>query len=118
VTVSNAPDRTWAIPAPTSVNLAPMLGDVIGGFKSLVFTVYLDWVQANDPNRRAKFWQRNYYEHVIRSETELHAIRRYIRENPLRWALDPDNPQNQSKRPYPAKVEDYLADVKRHQDHP
>ena len=37
-------------------------------------------------------WQRNFYEHIIGSETELHAIRRYIRENPLRWALDPDNP--------------------------
>jgi putative transposase len=105
--------RSWTIPAPTSVNLAPTLGDVIGAFKSLVFTVYLDWIQANDPTRPAKFWQRNYYEHVIRSALDLHAIRRYIRENPLRWVLDPDNPQNLPKRPYPAKVEDYLADVKR-----
>jgi putative transposase len=113
-----AADRTWIIPAPTSVNLAPTLGDVIGAFKSLVFAVYLDWIQANDPTRLAKFWQRNYYEHIIRSEPELHAIRRYIRENPLRWALDPDNPQNLPKRPYPAKVEDYLADVKLQKTNP
>ena len=96
------------------MNLTPTLGDVIGAFKSLVFTVYLDWIQANDPTRRAKFWQRNYYEHVIRSETELYAIRRYIRENPLRWTLDPDNPQNLPKRPFPAKAEEYLADVGRY----
>ena len=68
-------NRTWVIPQPTAVNLAPTLGDVIGSFKSLVFKVYLDWIEANDPTRRAKFWQRNYYEHVIRNETELYAIR-------------------------------------------
>jgi putative transposase len=72
----DAADRTWTIPEPTAVNLAPTLGDVIGAFKSLAFTVYLDWIQGNDPTRRAKLWQRNYYEHVIRSETELRAIRR------------------------------------------
>ncbi len=109
-------NRTWVIPQPTAVNLAPTLGDVIGSFKSLVFKVYLDWIEANDPTRRAKFWQRNYYEHVIRNETELYVIRRYIRENPLRWALDPDNPQNLPKRPFPAKVEEYLTDVERYEN--
>jgi REP element-mobilizing transposase RayT len=118
VAAPTAADPTWVIPEPTSVNLAPTLGDVIGAFKSPVFTVYLDWVQANDPARPARFWQRNYYEHIIRGEPELHAIRRYIRENPLRWALDPDNPQNMPRQPYPAKVEDYLADVKRHEHNP
>jgi REP element-mobilizing transposase RayT len=33
-------------------------------------------------------WQRNYYERVIRDEEELAAVRRYIRENPLRWEED------------------------------
>ena len=37
-------------------------------------------------------WQRNYYEHVIRSEEALNRIRRYIADNPMRWALDPENP--------------------------
>ncbi len=103
--------RAWVIPEPTAVKAAPVLGDVVGVFKSLIFAAYLDWVRANDPARRAKFWQRNYYEHVIRSESELQAIRRYIRENPLRWALDADNPQNLPSHPYPAKVEEYLSDV-------
>ncbi|MCC7447866.1 MAG: transposase [Anaerolineae bacterium] len=39
-------------------------------------------------------WQRNYYEHIIRNEKALDAIRRYIEDNPLRWALDVDNPVN------------------------
>ena len=39
-------------------------------------------------------WQRNYYEHVIRNEDSLTEIRRYIQENPLRWAVDRENPAN------------------------
>lgn len=37
-------------------------------------------------------WQRNYYEHVIRDETELDHIREYIVNNPLKWDLDRENP--------------------------
>ncbi len=31
------------------------------------------------------FWQRNFYEHVIRDEYDLNRIRQYIHENPLKW---------------------------------
>jgi len=101
----------WTIPEPEKVNLSPMLGDVVGAFQSLVFTVYLDWIEANDPTRRAKFWQRNYYEHVIRNERELLAIRRYIRLNPDNWALDRDNPDNIRHLPPPETVEDYVREA-------
>ena len=37
-------------------------------------------------------WQRNYYEHIIRSENDLAAIRRYIQNNPQKWAYDRNNP--------------------------
>lgn len=33
-------------------------------------------------------WQRNYYEHIVRSEPELHKIREYIVNNPLNWETD------------------------------
>jgi len=36
----------------------------------------------------AKFWQRNYHEHIIRNEKELQRIRQYILNNPLKWELD------------------------------
>ena len=39
-------------------------------------------------------WQRNYYERVIRNEDELGRIRQYIRDNPAKWADDPNNPAN------------------------
>jgi len=37
-------------------------------------------------------WQRNYYERIIRDETELHAIRQYMIDNPIKWAEDENHP--------------------------
>ena len=48
------------------------LAEVVRTFKALVTR-----------NTRVKFWQRNYYEHVIRNETALYKIREYIENNPL-----------------------------------
>ncbi len=48
-------------------------------------------------NRSGKpFWQRNYYEHVIRNEKELKHIREYIQNNPLKWELDRENPESEN----------------------
>lgn len=37
-------------------------------------------------------WQRNYYEHIIRTEREMENITKYIETNPLRWDDDDENP--------------------------
>ena len=37
-------------------------------------------------------WQRNYYEHIVRTEADLAKIRQYIRDNPLNWGSDEENP--------------------------
>ncbi|GAB4545817.1 MAG: transposase [Anaerolineales bacterium] len=37
-------------------------------------------------------WQRNYYERIIRNESEMDRISRYIESNPTRWADDDENP--------------------------
>jgi putative transposase len=44
-----------------------------------------------------KFWQRSYYDHIIRDESELLRIREYIRDNPKQWELDILNPINERK---------------------
>ncbi len=43
--------------------------------------------------RNLPVWQRNYYEHIIRSDDDLDRIREYIENNPKRWALDRENEQ-------------------------
>jgi len=102
----------YNVPQPQKINLTPALGDIVGAFKSLVFKVYLDWIEVNDPSRRAKFWQANYYEHIVRNDRELNAIRQYIIDNPINWKMDRDNLENLCKLPPPEKVEDYLEDLK------
>lgn len=40
---------------------------------------------------RGMLWQRNYFEHIIRDEESLTAIRGYVLDNPRRWAADREN---------------------------
>jgi putative transposase len=66
------------------------LGAIIQNFKS---------VSTRSGNRMrnkpgCSVWQRNYYERVIRNERELSTVREYIVNNPMKWALDKDNPAN------------------------
>jgi len=69
-------------PAPRS------LGSFIAGFKSAV----TQRINARRGTPGERVWQRNYYEHIIRNERALNAIRRYIIDNPWRWHLDRYNP--------------------------
>jgi REP-associated tyrosine transposase len=64
------------------------LGTFVSGFKSAVK------IRVNQMRGApgAPVWQHNYYEHVVRNEDELNQIREYILNNPLRWALDRENP--------------------------
>jgi REP element-mobilizing transposase RayT len=76
-------------PAPTALSLA----DVVHRFKTMTTNRYaVGAKQRGWPAFRRRLWQRNYYEHVIRDEPALNRIRRYIDENPLRWAVDDENP--------------------------
>ena len=40
----------------------------------------------------ASIWQRGFYEHIVRNEAALTAIREYILANPARWDEDENNP--------------------------
>ena len=76
------------------------LPDVVHRFKSLTTARYRRGVIRDGwlpfPGR---LWQRNYYEHVIRDDGELNEIRRYITDNPARWAEDRENPTNAGAGP-------------------
>ena len=63
------------------------LGIMIGGFKSAVTK------RINQLRRTAgqSVWQRNFHDRIIRNEEELYETRKYIRENPKKWELDPEN---------------------------
>ncbi len=41
-----------------------------------------------------KLWQRNFHDHIIRNDRELFNICQYIIDNPLKWKIDNENPNN------------------------
>ncbi len=72
-----------------TTRVAPTLGGIIGAFKSITTNEYIRNVKnKNRPPFNKHFWQRNYYEHVIRDENDLNRIREYIVNNPAKWFED------------------------------
>ncbi len=65
------------------------LASFIAGFKAAV-TTRINTLRGT-PGK--PFWQRNYFEHIIRDEESLYQCRTYIDQNPLKWAIDKENPE-------------------------
>jgi hypothetical protein len=63
-------------------------GRLLGAYK----TVSTKRINEIHKKPGAKLWQRNYYEHIIRSENELNRIRAYIEQNPAKREFDRENP--------------------------
>ena len=80
--VSHTPSAKFHSPAHT-------LGAIVRGFKASTTKLINEW--QGTPG--ARLWQRNYYEHVVRSDNELQRIREYIANNPAQWTLDRENPE-------------------------
>ncbi len=60
------------------------LGTMIGQFKSRA----TKRIWALPGSDRRPIWQRNYYDHIIRSKKSLEKIQEYILNNPVKWAED------------------------------
>jgi len=70
--------RTFSKPVANS------LSSIIGTFKAAVTRHIKRLPDAPDH----PIWQRNYHEHIIRSENTLNTIRAYVDNNPAKWAED------------------------------
>ena len=79
--------------SPRPSDNSPSLGKIVAYFK-YQSTKHINQ-HHNMPGTR--IWQRNYYDHVIRDDTDLQRIRRYIQDNPMKWALDQLHPDNPSR---------------------
>ncbi|MBX2997130.1 MAG: transposase [Caldilineaceae bacterium] len=97
-------------PAPTGDGVMiqrydPALADVMAWFKSLTTAKYRravyeqHWTPYNQ-----KLWQRSYYDHIVRSDASLNAIRHYICENPRRWGFDRYHPNPQGPDPVAVEI--------------
>ncbi len=87
------PGTRMAAPHVQGTRTGVPLPRIVQWFKTMTTNRYLrttkDHAWMPFPGR---LWQRNYYEHVIRSEYALNAIREYIAANPSQWQHDPEYP--------------------------
>jgi REP element-mobilizing transposase RayT len=84
----NEPPTVGAVRVPPNEPPRKPLGRLIGAFK----TVSTKRINELNTTPGISFWQRNYYEHIIRHENALDRIRGYIIRNPMKWAIDRQNP--------------------------
>ena len=96
----NINNRRGEVPSPVDTNpirrgevSSPALGKVIAYFK-YQSTKHINQ-HHNTPGKR--IWQRNYYDHVIRNDTDLQRLRQYVQDNPMKWTLDQLHPDNPSR---------------------
>ena len=65
------------------------IGDAMDWFKTMTTNEYIRGVKNNNwQTFEKKFWQRNYYEHIIRDEQSYLKISDYIVNNPANWDND------------------------------
>jgi len=74
-------------PLPPQINqfqkiIPQSIGAIIRGYKIGV----TKWVRAN--TNICDLWQRNYFEHIIRTEKSFNEIQKYILNNPYNWEQD------------------------------
>ena len=92
----------------TTPTSAPTISRIIQAFKSITTYKYILGVKKNNwPLFDNRLWQRNYYDHIIRSEKSLNYIREYIVNNPIRWEFDKENPQGKIDE----KEEDFWKEI-------
>ncbi len=98
------PDRTGAVAAPRiamphdgkmgeetgeeTSPLRPTLGQIVAYYKYQT-TKHINALRGTPG---LPFWQRNYWEHIVRDDIDLNRIQQYIGNNPLRWREDQLNP--------------------------
>lgn len=58
-----------------------------GAYKSLVGHDCLK-IHKFRNEMMGKMWQRNYYEHIVRTDDDYARIGRYILSNPINWGTD------------------------------
>ena len=69
-----------------TARVAPTLGAVIGGYKSIVASEWLKICKKRN-TYMGEIWQRSYYDRIIRNHNEHTRIRQYIHDNPKNWAI-------------------------------
>jgi len=58
-------------------------GTVVGSFKAATARE----INMCRRDRQRPFWQRGFFDHVVRNDADLDRVREYVVNNPIRWSL-------------------------------
>jgi len=98
--------RVGQLPDPTNVRFET-LSNIIGAFKTTAATR----INKLRGMLGVPVWQKSFYDRIVRNEHELECIQEYIRNNPIKWVEDRDNPVS-LKFGLPTKsIDDYWAEI-------
>ena len=100
--------REGQLPTPTLENPKfETLSNIVGAFKTTAAT------HVNELRRviGQAVWQKSFYDRIVRNERELQRIHEYIRNNPIQWAEDRDNPAGLKFRSPAKSIDDYWNEI-------
>jgi putative transposase len=104
ITLSALPDRLHFILLIDKNTQTNSIGDIIGAYKSAVFTKIENWILLNRRSFTDKnfllvdFWHPKHEKYILQNKTEYHKIIQYIRTAPAYWLADTEPPRPQGKK--------------------
>jgi REP element-mobilizing transposase RayT len=102
------PYRGRQLPIPTWETLKyETLSNIVGAFK----TTAAMRVNKLHSVIGVPVWQKSFYDRIVRNEYELERIQKYIRNNPVKWLEDRDNPVNPKFSSSAKSIDDYWNEI-------
>jgi REP element-mobilizing transposase RayT len=98
--------RDRQLPIPTNTKFET-LSNIVGAFKTTAATR----INKLRGMIGVPVWQRSFYDRIVRDEHELNRIHKYIRNNPIKWVEDQDNPANSRFSPSTKSMVDYWDEI-------
>ncbi len=84
IEILNVEKSSLIIEIPENRMKPKSISSFVSGFKAAV-TVRIN--KIND-TQGSPFWQRNYYDNIIRNEKSYNKVMQYIKDNPIKWTSD------------------------------
>jgi REP element-mobilizing transposase RayT len=94
-------------PAPTGIVEYETLSNIVGAFK----TNAAKGINQIRGTPGVSIWQRSFYDRIVCNDHELECIAAYIRNNPVKWTQDRDNPMGIKSHPPAKSINDYWIEI-------
>ena len=99
---------TWKnVSVPADKTKFETLSNIVGAFKTTAATR----VNKIRGVVGAFVWQKSFHDRIIRNDFELIKIQEYIRNNPVKWAEDRDNPDSLNFGSPTKSINDYWNEI-------